>query len=159
MCRGAAGRIRLDGRRRAREARRRQAEFVTAWLVRSESQGAAEGQGYAGPIVQNASQQLVYQVIANLVSVQGAFRETAVGDTREDADKYRAYVGQVPPGQLKTRIPGVDYGMFIRFGVELAFQDAAGRYWLRRGDGRLREVRKSPLELYGISPPVDWPIV
>lgn len=47
-------------------------------------------------------------------------------------------------------------GMYLRFGVELAFRDAAGRYWLRRGDGRLEQTEKSPLALYDIDPPVPW---
>ncbi len=46
--------------------------------------------------------------------------------------------------------------MSLRFGVELAFQDAAGRNWLRRGDGHLSEVQQEPIALYGIGRPYDF---
>jgi hypothetical protein len=105
-------------------------------------------------VLQNGSNQLVYQLIASLISTQGAFRETAVGDPR--LFEFRSFVGLLPPGEKKTRIEFSGHGMGLRFGVELAFQDAGGRYWLRRGDGALQEVDQPPIGLYGIDPPAPW---
>jgi hypothetical protein len=65
-------------------------------------------------------------------------------------------VGQVPPGQIETFMRDIDYGMSMRFGLELAFQDAAGRYWRRLGDGRLEELAVGPVDFYGLDRPVDW---
>jgi hypothetical protein len=47
-------------------------------------------------------------------------------------------------------------GMHKRFGIELAFKDAAGQLWVRQGDGTLKQVKKHPLDLYNISRPVGW---
>jgi hypothetical protein len=46
--------------------------------------------------------------------------------------------------------------MNLRFSVELAFQDAGGRNWLRRGKGVLEQVEADPLALYAIPEPVSW---
>jgi hypothetical protein len=46
--------------------------------------------------------------------------------------------------------------MHIRFGVELAFQDAAGAFWLRQGNGVLKRIEQHPLALYGIPRPAPW---
>ena len=123
------------------------ANDVAAWLVRD---GGSEMS--FGLVVQNGSKQVAYDMIASLVSLQGAFRETAVGDARG----FQRFLGIVPPGELRTRIEYGGDGMFLRFGIELAFQDPQGRFWLRKGNGFLNEVFQSPLELYGIDPPVSW---
>lgn len=112
------------------------------------------GRLFLGLRLQNGSNQLVYQLIASLISTQGAFRETAVGDPR--LFEFRSFVGIIPPGETKTRIEFSGHGMMKRFGIELAFQDVGGHYWLRRGDGALQEVDQPPLALYGINPPVPW---
>jgi hypothetical protein len=92
-------------------------------------------------------------MIASLVSLQGAFRATAIDDTR---DKFRTFVGLVPPGRIEDRIPFAGWGMHLRFGVELAFQDASGRNWLRQGTGNLVEAECEPVELYDVALPVPW---
>jgi hypothetical protein len=141
-----------DGRRANRAARRRQAELVTAWLLLGGPD--APGDGF---VAQNASDQPVYEFIAALVSIQGAYRETAVGDTERNApDTMLALYGQLPPGRVENEIPRLEGGMFLRFGIEVAFRDAAGRHWLRRGDGHLKEVRKDPVALFGLSRPIPW---
>src|SRR5438445_13633727 len=62
---------------------------------------------------------------------------------------FRAYKGELPPGRTDLPIewPG---GMFIRFAVELAFRDAAGRNWLRTTEGELKRVRTEAVERYGL---------
>lgn len=131
--------------------RRQQAEQVTAWLRRPIAPDMA-----IDVFVQNGSQQVAYDVIASLVSLQGAFRHTAIGDERDDRLQYCRLVGNVPPGRVSSRFESMGGGMNLRFGVELAYRDASGRYWLRRGDGTLEEVDKHPLDLYEIARPVTW---
>jgi hypothetical protein len=111
---------------------------------------------YEGLRLRNASDRLIYDVIAEIVAVQGAMRETAVGDTEDRNREFGALVGTLPPGELTTRIGTAGGGMFIRYAVEIAFQDAAGRFWRRRGNGQLLPENQHPLDLYGISRPSSW---
>jgi hypothetical protein len=107
--------------------------------------------------IRNASDSLIYDLIAEVVSVQGSFRRTAVGDSEETNLSLGARVGTVPPGETRTRIStGGAAGMHKRFAVEFAFVDAAGRRWLRRADGSLDQVEKHPIDLYRLSRPVGF---
>ncbi len=146
---------RADRRDRKREERN-QAEQLTAWFMPYEEEQDNEHKLYVGLCVKNASNQLFYDVIAEVVSVQGAFRGTAVDDTDERNREFGAMVGNVPPGEITTRINTGGHGMHMRHWVELAFQDAAGRYWIRRGNGRLEQVKQHLVELYNISRPLSW---
>lgn len=140
---------RQDGLRREQHEKRRQAEMITAWLGPAQSSGDGL---YEVVVLQNSSMQSVYQLVACLVSIQGSFRETAVGDSRG----FRSTVGQVPPGQQQAKIESAGHGMQLKLGVELAFQDAAGVFWLRRGNGLLEEVHEDPATLYKLTRPVGW---
>ena len=147
---------RQDGLRREQRERRRQAELVTAWLGAEEAVG---DQLFQQVVIQNSSSQSVYQLIVSLVSVQGAFRVTAVPPPQSDAkvsDPFQTRVGQVPPGRFDTRIQSGGHGMYLRLGVEIAFQDASGVYWLRRGNGCLEEMKGDPVTVYRVGSPVGW---
>lgn len=133
-----------------------QAELVTAWLVPYEGVQDNPHRVYEGLIIKNASEQLIYDLVAEIVAVQGAFRSTAVGDTEERNIEFGTLVGNVPPGEKRTRINTGGAGMSLRFAVEISFKDAAGRYWLRHGNGDLEQVHRHPLELYGLDQPVRW---
>jgi hypothetical protein len=139
---------------------------VTGWLVEDDGPKVA-GRLFYGLMLQNGSSQPVRQLIATVVGTQGHFRETAVGaDYAEDHSEkisggvrrgqYQLFVGLLAPGATRTRIEQPGQGMNQRYGIELAFQDAAGCNWLRQGDGILKQVDKHPLDLYGINPPVPW---
>jgi hypothetical protein len=140
---------------RRRDAQQ-QAEQVTAWLVHYDGEQDHPHRVYVGLRVRNASSQLVYDVIAQTILLQGGGRKTAVGDTDEHNRELGALIGTVPPGELTTRIGTWGGGMHRKLGIELAFQDAGGRYWLRRGNGKLKRVYKHPLDLYHIARPVGW---
>jgi hypothetical protein len=142
-----------DDARRRQEQTRHQAEQITAWLLPEREDDLNPGNYKIPTVIKNSSQELIYDVIANLVSIQGAFRDSAIGDFRPE---YILYAGQVPPGEHPYEMNFGGRGMFLRFGVELAFRDAAGWYSLRRGNGYLEEIEKTPLALYGIDPPVPW---
>ena len=145
----------LEAARNENESRR-QAEQVTAWLGDEVEPSGTDDRRYLSLFIRNASRQVVYDLVASLVSLQGAFRETAIGDRGHPSHQYRALVGNVPPEMVTTKIGFDRYGMSLRFGVELAFRDARGRHWVRRRDGFLEEVDEGPLDLYEISRPVGW---
>jgi hypothetical protein len=102
--------------------------------------------------VGNASEQSVYQVIVSLVAVQGAWRR----DARDGGYEHRAFLWQVAPGKRSTQVTFGGHGMSMRFGVEIAFQDAAGRNWRRLADGRLEEINANPVDFYKLSRPLGW---
>jgi hypothetical protein len=142
-----------EARKRRKLEERQQAEQVTAWFVRNEEEQEGD-KIYRGLCVRNASNQMVYDVIAQVVSLQGSFRKSAVSDTRNT--EFAALVGNVPPGETLSRINYGGGGMHKRFGIELAFQDAANRYWLRHGNGMLKKMNRHPIDLYKIDRPVSW---
>jgi hypothetical protein len=135
---------------------RQQAELVTAWLIPCEEKQNDQCKVFIGLLVKNASNQLVYDVIAQAVAVQGSFRHTAVGEDDQRNREYGVMIGNVPPGEYTTRINYGGGGMHKRFWVEFAFQDAAGNYWLRRGNGTLEQIHKHPVDLYNLSRPISW---
>lgn len=141
-----AGKQSRDTLRRERQI---QAEKITAWLDFSTQVSVRLR-------VRNASDQLIYDLVAQAVSVQGAFRTTAVLDTEERNREFGALIGNVPPGETVSEINTGGGGMHLRFAVEIAFRDAAGRFWLREGDGTIKEVKQHPLDLYNLSRPVGW---
>jgi hypothetical protein len=137
---------------RSRDARQ-QAEQVTAWFVpMPEEQLDQYPETYVGLYVHNATNQIVYDVVAEVVIA----RSTAVGDDEERNLEYGAMIGNVPPGGFTGHINTGGGAMHRRHLIELAFQDAAGRYWLRRGNGKLERIRKHPLDLFNIPRPVSW---
>jgi len=86
-----------DARRDRKREGRRQAEQLTAWFLPYEDEQLDGHKLHRGLCVRNASNQLIYDVIAQVVSVQGAFRETAVGDTDERNMEFGTMIGNVPP--------------------------------------------------------------
>jgi hypothetical protein len=139
-----------DSRRRLKEEERKQAERITGWM---DFLPQGEKEEMAGTrvklILYNASNQLVYNLIASVVN---ANTEEHVGDTLS----YRNYIGRLPPNKTEYTIDHPGWGMHKRFSIELAFVDAGGRTWVRRGKGGLKQVFKEPLAFYGIDPPVGW---
>jgi hypothetical protein len=147
-------------RQTAGEAQRRQAEQVTGWLVPDDSP-AVPGRIISGLVLQNGSSQPVYDLIAGIVTTHGAGPSTRVGVSwREDEPgspfTYFALVTLVPPGRTNTRIEDPGGHMNVRYGVELAFQDAAGCYWHRQGNGILKQVAQHPLDLFNLPQPAPW---
>jgi hypothetical protein len=142
-----------DEVRRVRRERRQQAEHVTGWRG---SGGGAESRPFFNVTVRNGSTQCVYRVIARLVQVYGGgTKSQPLGETK--GDKHLTRIGLLPPGQdHSTTIGFAGNAAGLRFGVEFAFQDAAGRYWVRRANGALDEVKQDPLRLYGGFEPTDW---
>jgi hypothetical protein len=139
-----------DARRRRKEEQRRQAEQISAWMEELPNEVAiTEGELHANLILQNTSNQLVYNLIASIVS---AHSEAHIGDNLS----YRTFVGLLPPGRTEYTIKHPGHGMHRKFAIELAFEDTGGRGWIRQGLGGLKQISKDPLAFYEIDPPVGW---
>jgi hypothetical protein len=135
-----------------RRDHRQQAELVTAWFVPLEEQKEEDDPAYVGLRVHNASNQQIYDVVAEVL----IGRKTAVNDIEERNLGFGAMVGNVPPGGYTARINTGGGALGRRHFIEFAFQDASGRFWLRRSDGKLKKIRQHPLELFNIPRPVRW---
>lgn len=139
-----------DARRRAKTNKRHQAEQISGWMEDlPPKETIIDGVMYVRLIMQNSSNQLVYNLIASVVSAQAGQH---VGTNLD----YRNYLGRLPPGRTEYTIEHPGHGMHKRFSVELAFEDSGGRTWVRSGKGALRQVKHDPLAFYGIDSPVSW---
>ena len=111
------------------QARRRQAEQVSAWL---ELVRDGDREGTFDAAIVNRSDQPVYAVLAT-VSRKGLTRTTP----------WFSVYDVLPPGVAEresTDIPMVFPGMDAYRPLNVTFRDAAGRRWTRT-DGRLRHRR------------------
>ena len=95
-------------------------------------------------------------LIVSLISVEGGYKQCTRGTAVGAQTRFQATVGQVPPGKHPTTVKSGPLIPGTKLGVELAFHDAAWRCWLRRGDGRLEEVKDDPVTLYKLQRPVEW---
>ena len=135
-----------------------QAQRISAWIGGHPATPIRATEGKAMPTfatLLNASHEPVYRVVVWLVSIQGAAPRTGEEMQKMEADASRM-LGAVPPGTFVVSLPGDWGGMHRHPGVEIAFADAAGLHWIRRGSGALEEIPNDPLDHYGISLPVDW---
>lgn len=135
-------------RRAEEEQKRRQATKVSAWITKA----------YDDPMwiaVRNSSDEPVYEVIVSLVSVQGAGPPRDAHDTEPDF-RYRAFLSVVPPGRFYASMPYGGHGMSMRFGLEVAFTDASGQYWVRKGNGDLSCIATPAIDYYRVHRPVGW---
>jgi hypothetical protein len=112
-----------DGRRRAVEERRHQAELITGWISGTYDMPTSGGRMTAPITINNASNQLAYRVIASVVRDS---RSSGAG-TGPAGDQYRVLLGELPPGRTVKRIEHPGGGMHFRAAIELAFRDAGGR--------------------------------
>lgn len=104
----------------------------------------------------NGSQQLAYQVIASMVPVRGAISQDFRNVIGSHPTEFRAFKGELPPGRTNLDVTWPGGGMHIRFGIEVAFRDAAGRSWVRTADGLLKRIQGEPAAHYGLHEPIPW---
>jgi hypothetical protein len=143
---------RADSVARTRAERRRQAETVTGSI--SDQYTLVEGQNrFVAPVtIYNGSSQLVYRVIISLVKDP---RGQGESDPQPGFD-WRVFLGELPPGRTVVSVDHPGGGMHFRAAIELAFQDAAGRSWVRKASSRLNEVRQDPASFYELPEPLPW---
>lgn len=139
-----------DGRRRSRAERRHQAELITAWVEQE-----LNPVPWVWVTLANASNQVAYRLVISTVSVVDGSPVARPSNPRT----WRRFVSQLPPGKRKPL--SVDWsvasGITAQPGVEIAFQDAAGRSWIRDWNGKLNEVEKTDhLKRLGLEEPLDW---
>jgi len=127
---------------------RYQAERIAAWI---ESEMFDDRGQVVCVAVSNQSLQPIYNVI-----VQGIVLSNDGTPMYEPFPEDRAQIAVVPPGKGYTRFPFNYAGMHQRAGIEIAFQDAANRFWLRKTNGELIELESSPVEYYDIPLPTGW---
>ena len=149
--------IRGEKRARAAEFRRCQAEGISSWLQDGVEDSHPEDDSFVWQRValQNESDAPVYNVVVTCVGNQGA-GPASRGEENGGDYPCRSFVGVLPPGEWGTWLPTHGRGMSIVLGSELAFRDARGVSWVRRGNGTLEEISMDPLEFYGISLPCPW---
>jgi hypothetical protein len=157
---------RRDDRRRHGEDRRRQAEAISGWIA-SLQMVSADGTQRLLPIeIQNASDRLAYRVVVSLVrdprSLKGEkprdddLPRRPQSDDVGEAYRFRAFVGELPPGRTSVTIEYPGGGMHIRWALELCFRDSAGRSWLRTSAGSVIEIKEDPLAHYKLWEPAEW---
>jgi hypothetical protein len=132
-----------------REARRSQAERISAWIN-------ADNEFSMDATLANRSDQPVYQVIIWRVAAYGAGAHSG-RELDEASGEYRTFA-TLPPGRYTTFFEPGFHGMGLKPGVEIAFRDQAGITWIRSGDGLLRRTTLSPVDFYGLAEPQAWDI-
>ena len=138
-----------QGRERQADERRAQAERISAWF--EPHPGPGPDLEHIDATLANSSAVPVYSVLARVVSVQGTYAHRGEG-----APGFPSAYWVLPPGRHAVRLGGWSAGMHGHPAVELAFTDAAGRHWIRRGDGTLQTIRDDPLTHYKLPSPPIW---
>lgn len=134
-----------------------QAQKITAWLD-NEEPNKETGAGDPQYLVRlsNASQQSAYDIVVRVVRVPNRPNFEALPKLAEADIVDTKYILTLPPGQRTVDVMTPSSGMHRRFGVEFAFQDAAGTFWYRNSVGVLSKIPKHPVDYFGLSWPVGW---
>ncbi len=137
-----------EGRRRSQDERSQQAELITAWVAAETPEVP-----WVHVMVTNASHQVAYRLV---VSLGDASRDGL--RPPDNPEQWRSFVSQLPPGETPVDVDWTGgAGMNARPGVEIAFQDATGRPWIREMNGNLVEVGETDhLERLGLHEPLPW---
>lgn len=139
-----------EWRSRRNERRRAQAEKIAAWI---ESGPRA---GVEWPVILgNASVIPIYHVIAWVVAFGGAGTSKGEGIAPRFFSGGQQPVARMvlPPGTSRVSVPWSG-GVLELPAVEVAFTDAAGAHWIRRGDGKLESISKDAIVHYKL--PEEW---
>lgn len=149
--------VRQEKRTRAEALRRSQAGRVSCWFEGGPEKSRPLDNRYVWQyvVLQNESESPVYDVIVTCVGAQGA---GPIVRGEESAGDYpcRSLVGVLPPGEWGVWLPTFGKGMSAVLGSEIAFRDARGVSWVRRGNGMLEEIQVDPVGLYGVDLPCVW---
>jgi hypothetical protein len=125
------------------EARRSQAEKISAWINR-------DNEFSMDATLTNRSDQPVYQVVIWRVALYGAGARSG-RELNESSGEYRTFA-TLPPGRYWTWFPRRG----PKAGIEIAFRDQAGITWVRFADGLLRRSSLSPIDFYGLAESQAW---
>lgn len=126
---------------------RDQAEHVSSWIAKVKDDPAQ-----VWIAVSNQSTRPVYQVVLSLVMIQG----NGPREGKEADATAHVLLSVAPPGVVFTSVAADYRGMHRHPGIEIAFKDADGKFWIRKADGDLVEINKPPTEYYDVDLPVSW---
>jgi hypothetical protein len=120
------------------------ASRISAWTQGTEP---AENGSTVRVRVHNTSGEQIYKVVLFWVFIQGTGPkqgEECVRRQQQPKTPWRnsfAVFGAVPPGKYEYSFSDVDAGIIGgRLGVEIAFVDRNDTSWIRRADGRLKNL-------------------
>lgn len=130
------------------KARANQADAVTAWI--GDYSGSTNNVA-----IRNDSGAPIYEVVLTVVGMYGAGPSRNGEDQPSDYSRRSLYV-IAPPGisSASVDLRGAG-GMHVTCSLEIAFVDGNGQSWVRRGDGKLKQIKKRPFEFYGIPLPAE----
>lgn len=127
-----------DEKERKEKEARVQAERVATWCDVGDR---TEGQDKITVTFRNGSELPIYLVTVVLVRLKGKRAERGEDVVANaPALSSKGVFPHMPPGETSKDMhvsPGLEGS---RVGVEVAFRDAAGRSWVRRGDGELQSL-------------------
>ena len=146
-----------EKRARAEKLRRSQAETVSCWFEDGPERPRSLDDRHVWQyvVLKNESESSVYDAIVTCVGVQGA-GPAARGEECAGDYPYRRLLGVLPPGEWGVWLPTSGLGMSVVLGAEIAFRDARGVSWVRRGNGILEETKEDPVSFYGVELPCAW---
>lgn len=135
----------------------RQAERVSAWFEEGPDRGRPQSNNFVWQyvVLRNASESPVYNVVVTCVGLQGA-GPLPKGEDNRGAYPCRCFVAALPPGLWGVWLPTYGQGMSVVLAPEVAFRDAHGVSWVRRGNGTLERITSDPVTFYGVGLPCPW---
>lgn len=144
------GLLQIRNERHLRRAndRLRQASKISGWLIDASSVPAVAS-------LNNASDTPVFAAVVSMIALQGKV-PSSCPEAVVSPRPFRTYLSVLPPGCFQVNLPSSGRAPGIQFELELGFTDAAGRFWIRRGNGALGEIPTSPIAYYRIPHPIDW---
>lgn len=148
----------LSKKTRKEEIKRHQPTRISSWYeaaADTSSRPVDNRFAWRSVALRNESESPVYNVIITCVGFQGAgpFHN---GEDNEGDYPYRRCIGTLPPGLWFTWLPTGGSGMHIVTATEVAFTDANGLSWVRRGNGKLEEIESDPTSFYNLPLPIEW---
>jgi hypothetical protein len=129
---------------------RKQAAGVSTWLS-TRTSGDRLHLTQQIIVLNNNSDSPIYNLV---VSIVDARNKDAKGE--ETPDEFRRIIDASPPGQAYCFAPVGYSGMGFHPSVEVAFSDANGNHWVRRGNGRLEPLPNDPFMQYEIAQPPTY---
>lgn len=131
------------------DEKRKQANGVSAWL----SKKVFHSGHLTKPIIilNNNSDSPIYNVVISIVDAQN---KNSMGE--ETSEELRQTIDASPLGQRYCFAPKGYNGMNFHPGIEIAFSDANGVHWVRRGNGRLEILTDNPFAHYKVPQPVTY---
>lgn len=148
----------LNKKSRKEDIKRHQPIRISSWYEAAPNECARPNDKrfvWRSVALRNESEAPVYNVIVTCVGFQGAGPPRKGEENRSDYP-CRTCVGTLPPGFWFAWLPTRGSGMHVVTATEIAFTDANGISWVRRGNGNLEEIDLDPVLFYRLGLPVEW---